>query len=206
MERSQHLTQADKAVFGQSYVAFVSSCDGFAAFRREKPDHTAVEYFQGVSQFWQPGLPTRLPAALKDRINKHPGILGLKKSAKEPGISISKERTVQKSLNVLRRQLERTALEDYRAECFKVKRRERLLHGSRHEACDDDEDPLNDLIPEKGRLAKAMICKSAADYIKQPDLMRDALVLLTGSGSVYYRPQEAPKDGLCPYCSLEMNR
>ncbi|KAG7415409.1 hypothetical protein Forpe1208_v006918 [Fusarium oxysporum f. sp. rapae] len=66
VERSQHLTQADKAVFGQSYTADTSSCDGLSAFLREKPDHRAVKYFQGLTQFRHEGLPTQLPAALKD--------------------------------------------------------------------------------------------------------------------------------------------
>jgi hypothetical protein len=35
VERSQHLTHADKAVFGQSYTADISSCDGMSAFLRE---------------------------------------------------------------------------------------------------------------------------------------------------------------------------
>ncbi|OAQ57905.2 hypothetical protein VFPPC_11363 [Pochonia chlamydosporia 170] len=203
VERSQHLTQADKAVFGQSYVAFVSSCDGFAAFMREKPDHAAVEYFQGVSQFWQPGLPTKLPAALRDKINNHPDILELKREIKASGSIRSDKNTTKNQLNALRKRLERGALEEHRSKCFKEKRRDRLLRGSHRSADDDDDaDPLNDLIPEKGRVAQAMIRTLPVDHAKQPGIMRDALLLLTGPGSVYYRPQEVPKNGLCPYCGL----
>ena len=45
VQRSQHLTQADPRVFGQSYVANCSSVDGQAAFLREAPDHRHVDYF-----------------------------------------------------------------------------------------------------------------------------------------------------------------
>ncbi|KAG5787880.1 hypothetical protein H9Q69_013047 [Fusarium xylarioides] len=75
VERSQHLTQADKAVFGQSYTADTSSCDGLSAFLRHQPDHTAIEYFQGLSQFRHEGLPTQLPAVLKDKTSRHPEVL-----------------------------------------------------------------------------------------------------------------------------------
>lgn len=74
-ERSQHLTQADKTVFGQSYTADTSSCDGLSAFLREKPDHRAVEHFQGLTQFRHDCLPTRLPAALKDEVGHNSEIV-----------------------------------------------------------------------------------------------------------------------------------
>lgn len=172
---------------------------------REKPDHAAVEYFQGVSQFWQPGLPTKLPAALRHEISMHPDIIKLQKTLEESNTSPSTERIPKNKLIAVRKRLERAALEEHRAKCFKQMRRQRLLHGNLHNAY-DDEDPLNDLIPEKGRIAQAMMGMSPVDDVKQPGLMRDALVLLTSCGSVYYRPQEAPKNGLCPYCSLAVKR
>lgn len=193
-------------MFGQSYVAFVSSCDGFAAFKREQSDHAAVEYFQGVSQFWQPGLPTKLPAALRDELSKHPDLIELNKSMKQAGTLPSKSRAARNQLNALRKRLERTALEEHRAKCFKDKRRERLLHGNRQNGNGEDEDPLNDLIPEKGRIAQAMMHTSPVEYVDQPSVMRDSLFLLRVSGNVYYRPQEEPKNDLCPYCGLQMNK
>lgn len=64
VQRCQHISHADRAVFGRSYVANVSSCDGLAAYLGEQPDHTVVEYFQGIGRFREPGLPTRLPSKL----------------------------------------------------------------------------------------------------------------------------------------------
>jgi hypothetical protein len=49
VQRSQHLTQADPRVFGQSYVANCSSVDGQAAFLREALDHRHVDYFQSLA-------------------------------------------------------------------------------------------------------------------------------------------------------------
>lgn len=45
VQRSQHLTQADPRIFGQSYVANTSSVHGQAAFLGEATDHSHIEYF-----------------------------------------------------------------------------------------------------------------------------------------------------------------
>jgi Protein of unknown function (DUF3435) len=43
VKRSQHLTQGDPCVFGQSYVANTSSVDGQAAFLGESSDHAHID-------------------------------------------------------------------------------------------------------------------------------------------------------------------
>lgn len=68
VQHSQHLTQADPRVFGQSYVANCSSVDGQAASRDEESDERHIEYFQGLEQFHEDGLPDKLPANLEGRI------------------------------------------------------------------------------------------------------------------------------------------
>ena len=57
VKRSQHLTQGEPRVFGQSYVANTSSVDGQAAFLGERSDHTHIDYFQGLEKFREGGLP-----------------------------------------------------------------------------------------------------------------------------------------------------
>jgi hypothetical protein len=42
-ERSQHITHNDPRVYGQSYVANTSSCDGRRAFLNEAAQHDHVE-------------------------------------------------------------------------------------------------------------------------------------------------------------------
>lgn len=51
VQRSQHLTQGDSRVFGQSYVANCSSVDGQAAFQEKTSDLSHIEYFQSVGHF-----------------------------------------------------------------------------------------------------------------------------------------------------------
>ena len=66
-ERSQYLTQSDPRVFGE-YVANYSSVAGMRAFLDEEADHREVEYFQGLEQFREQGLPCQLPAAERDKL------------------------------------------------------------------------------------------------------------------------------------------
>lgn len=199
------MLQADRRVFGQSYVANVSSCDGFAAFRGEKPDHTAVEYFQGISQFRQPGLPTRLPAAQKDELRQLPEITAYDQDITEAPDEERRNRAKRDRQNALRK-VEKTALKEYRQDRLGKLRRERLLKGSRSQAPGEDPNPLNVFIPEKGRLADRMVSASPASSEEKLEVMRDMRSLLTTRLDVFYRPGEVPQDGECPYCNMVLER
>src|SRR5439155_4049510 len=61
IQRSQHLTHSDPSVF-REYVANCSSVAGMRAFLGEVADHREVDYFQGMEQFREQGLPYQLPA------------------------------------------------------------------------------------------------------------------------------------------------
>ena len=78
-ERSQHITQNDPRVYGQSYVANTSSCDGRRAFLDEAAQHDHVEYFQGFSKFREKGLPWTLPAEKEAALEKDQHLIELKK-------------------------------------------------------------------------------------------------------------------------------
>ncbi|KAK4068505.1 hypothetical protein Purlil1_13789 [Purpureocillium lilacinum] len=82
---------------------------------------------------------------------------------------------------------------------MEAKQHERLLHGVPSDL-DDDYDPLDDLVPEKSRLARAMDGTSALSCDEQLRYMRDALFLLENDWSVYYRPGEEPEKGTCQFC------
>ncbi|KAG5744264.1 hypothetical protein H9Q70_013031 [Fusarium xylarioides] len=127
VERSQHLTQADKAVFGQSYTADTSSCDGLSAFLHHQPDHTAIEYFQGLSQFRHEGLPTQLPAVLKDKTSRHPEVLRWDQKIAEASDAKTQTQARQKRQKALDR-LQRETLEDHRRESLVRLKREKLFN------------------------------------------------------------------------------
>ncbi|KAI9764363.1 MAG: hypothetical protein M1840_008501 [Geoglossum simile] len=77
-ERSQHITQNDPHVYGQSYVVNTSSCDGRRAFLDEAAQHDHVEYFQGFSKFREKGLPWTLPAEKEAALEKDQHLIELK--------------------------------------------------------------------------------------------------------------------------------
>ncbi|KAL3952774.1 hypothetical protein ACCO45_012717 [Purpureocillium lilacinum] len=145
-ERSQHILHKDNKIFGTSYVAFVSSCDGFAAFMRESPDHSVIDYFQGLGQFWQPGLPTSLPASLETKVLEHPEVITYDQRIQNAVGEQAKAKAITARQSAIKRQ-RRSALKRHRADAMEIKQREKLLHGVPL-TLDDDHDPLNDLIPE----------------------------------------------------------
>ena len=49
-------------------MANCSSVAGMRAFLDEEADHREVEYFQGLEQFREQGLPCQLPAAERDKL------------------------------------------------------------------------------------------------------------------------------------------
>ncbi|SCO84739.1 uncharacterized protein FRV6_08866 [Fusarium oxysporum] len=202
VERSQHLTQADKAVFGQSYTADTSSCDGLSAFLREKPDHRAVEYFQGLSQFRYEGLPTQLPAALKDQVSRDPAVLKWDRKIAQASDAKTRKDASQKRQKALD-QLQKLKLEEHRRKCLVQLKREKLFNGRQVQAPTPDLDPLHMLRPEKARLAQKMAKTSPASHQDRLDAMRDMLSLLAAP-TVFYLPGEEPENGECPYCSTEM--
>ena len=83
MERSQHITQGDPRVFGQSYVANCSSVNGQAAFLGEVAEHDHIEYFQGLRKFREKGLPCGLPAAIEASLSQDPKILELESKVEQ---------------------------------------------------------------------------------------------------------------------------
>ncbi|XEV05763.1 hypothetical protein FSHL1_011050 [Fusarium sambucinum] len=203
VERSQHLTQADKAVFGQSYTADTSSCDGLSAFLREKPDHRAVEYFQGLAQFRHEGLPTQLPAALKDEISRNPAVLEWDRKITQTSDKKTRKEAMQKRQKTVDR-LQKIMLEEHRREFSASLKRHKLFNGRQAELPNPDlDDPIHELRPEMARLAQKMTRTSPASQQDRLDAMEDMLSLLAAP-TVYYRPGEEPPDGKYPYCSKEI--
>jgi hypothetical protein len=71
-QRSQHLTQADLRIFGQAYVANISSVEGQGTFLGEAINLKHIDYFQGFDRFREPGLPCELPARLEEMLKQEP--------------------------------------------------------------------------------------------------------------------------------------
>ncbi|PQK12981.1 hypothetical protein BB8028_0003g15960 [Beauveria bassiana] len=177
-ERSQHVLHNDNRIFGQSYVAFASSCDGLAAFMRETADHTAVEYFQGLHRFHQPGMPVRLPAALLAKVETSAELAEYDNkihSAVSPNARTEAQRARKNAVKRLRKK----TLQEYREECLKTLRKDRLINGCH--AANNTLDPLNEVFPEKRRVSEAM-----TSDLEEFSVIEDALRLLTMSSKKYH--------------------
>jgi len=178
----------------------VSSCDGFAAFLGEKPDHKAVDYFQGLEQFWQPGMPVKLPVTLRQKVRQQPELLDIKK--KMSASSGDELESLKRDQSSAIARLEKQALLSYRKECLESLQQDRLLHGCKSE--ESDPDPLGDAVPERRRLAAAMCGDQSIGLEEFLKLSHDIQLMLGSSGSAFYRPNEALYDGKCKYCNLEV--
>ena len=77
VERSQHITQTDTRVYGQSYVANTSSVDEKSVFLNEPAQHDHVNFFQSFAKFREKGLPTRLSARKEAAIRQDPQLIEL---------------------------------------------------------------------------------------------------------------------------------
>lgn len=161
-ERSQHVLHYHPGIFDAFYAGNVSSCDGGAAFRNEDPDHSVPEYFRGIGQFRELGVPTQLPATMDSAIQQNPSVVELDTQARDAITSAERAGilTTKKSLKKLRRE----GLESYRNEWLIQRRKAKILsRGSISPCMGRDPDPLNELIPEKGRLAAYMARDSDLD-------------------------------------------
>ena len=215
VERSQHITQTDPRVYGQSYVANTSSVDGKGAFLDEPAQHNHVSYFQSFAKFCEKGLPTCLPAEREAAVKQDPGLLALENRAthlKRDGVSPPDVRAAKNKARTYRYSLMSKALAQYQHEWVRERRDWKVLTRGKgrleSDATSDLLETMSLILPERGRLAKAMVSQEEASDESHRQTMRDLYSLISRDYSVVYRPGEEPVDGLCPVggCDVEMDR
>lgn len=215
MQRSQHLTQADPRVFGQSYVANCSSVDGQAAFLGEALDHRHVDYFQSLEKFREPGLPCELPAHLEDRLRSEPRLRKLEneiQALKRQDVSGSSLKEAKDRLVSYRKTLKRTTLRQYQQDWTRDCRDWKILTRGKQQAGDlcktDLVRSLCLLIPERGRLALGMASDDPVSPAAMWRAIEDLHSLCTRNFTVLYLPSSEPHEDVGPVkcCRLRMNR
>jgi len=95
--------------------------DGQAAFLGEEADHNAVEYFQGLRQFRERGLPSVLPAAKEDELQQQAEIVKLRERIAS-AISHGERSEAAKALNSLIPSLRKKALASFRVAWVRQRR------------------------------------------------------------------------------------
>jgi hypothetical protein len=198
VQRSQHLTQADPRIFGQSYVANCSSVDGQAAFRDEDTDNRHIEYFQGLEKFHEEGLPDRLPMHLEEALQRNPQLCEMKAEIQALTQAVGGNDAVSKAKRQYTnhpKKLKPKALYQHQEHWVRERRDWKILTRGREVAQDRRKTEFVEsmcvLIPERGRLAKRM----ADDEPLEPEdmwrAMYDLYTLCVGDFTVLLSPQIA---------------
>ncbi|KAL6716976.1 hypothetical protein ACLMJK_004889 [Lecanora helva] len=213
VQRSQHLTQSDKRVFGQSYVGNTSSVDGRSAFLSETAQHDHVNFFQSYAKLREPGLITKLPAAKAVAIWRNPELLDLEKRLKQlqdTNATAAEIKVAQRSVSRLYHQLSSQILVQCQQEWVQDRRDWKVQTRGKESPNDFEQKDLSEvlhkLMPEYGRLAKMMISPAVVSQEERKQAIRDLSVLVARDCETLYRPGEEPINGFCPVedCQTDM--
>jgi len=205
VQRSQHLTQADPRVFGQSYVANCSSVAGLEAFRDKTTDHRHVEYFQSLEKFREQGLPCELPAHLEYALKRDPRLLGLQAEVQ----ALTDERGAAGALNEAKcrvanyyKTLKSNTLREHQEQWIWDRRDWTILTRGKEQPSslhrDDRLHVLCRLMPERGRLRQIVVSDEPLSSDAMWDAMQDLHSLCARDLSIIYFPGFEPFEGACP--------
>jgi len=214
-ERSQHITQNDPRVYGQSYVANTSSCDGRRAFLNEAAQHDHVEYFQGFSKFCEKGLPCILPAEKEAALENDEQLIELRGRIQQltiKGASSKDIRLAKVKAHTYYKSLYRENLREYQTWWVQDRRDWKIKMGGKEQA--EDSTPtelvqaLSVIIPECGHLTEMMISDKVVSELERKQAITDLYSFITRDYTVLYLPGEEPINGTCPVksCSREIER
>jgi hypothetical protein len=196
-------------------VANCSSVTGMRAFLGEEADHREVDYFQGLEQFHEQGLPYQLPAAERDKLQDHPILSELQQNLrilKLEGAPSSAVNEAKTQLFTYRAALERETLRQYQKQWIQDRRVWKILSRGKERAKDVCRNDLFQhlclLRPERGRLATMMNSEEPLSLADSWQAIRDMQSLITQDFTVLYLPGHEPVEGACPVsqCQLDLER
>jgi hypothetical protein len=173
----------------------------------------AVDFYQGLERFREPGLPTELPAHKVALIEEHDSIglerdnlARLRSSADPDEFAILQSRN---KLHRLRDKFRKMELKRFQKEWIEERAAWKIVTRGK-----DSSKPtlgpfhvLIEILPERRRLAE-LICQDSPMSLEQrKQASLDLHGLCTRDYSVLYRPGEEPtEDGSCPVCGAGMER
>ncbi|EXJ72789.1 uncharacterized protein A1O5_03936 [Cladophialophora psammophila CBS 110553] len=206
VQRSQHLIQADREVFGAYYMANCSSVDGQGAFLRQPKDHRHIDYFQSLEKFHEPGLPCSLPSREEKNLEDDARLLELKGTVdrleREEGKKALAVKKAKKDLELYRKKQRRIALRRYQKQWVRDRRRWQILSRGKERPSDVPKTDLVEslclLIPERGRLAHVIAQEEPLSRDSMWYAMLDLHSLCTRDLTVLYLAGLEPRDGNCP--------
>jgi len=213
-ERSQHITQNDPRVYGQSYVANTSSCDGRRVFLNEVVQHDHVEYFQGFGKFCEKGLPCALPAEKEAALEKDQQLIELDNKIKQLEIEGASAKDVEEArykASNYHKILKKASLQEYQTWWVQNRRDWKIrTQGEQTEDFTPTElvQALSMIIPERGRLTEMMISDKVVSELERKQAITDIHSFITRDYTVLYRTGEELINGTCPVkdCDMKIER
>jgi hypothetical protein len=184
------------------------------AFLGEKADHREVEYFQGLEQFREQGLPYQLPAAERDKLQDDSVLGDLQHNLRALRLqgAPSAVNEAKKHLSRYRETLERETLRQYQKQWIQERRVWKILSRGKERAKDVCRNDLFQhlclLRPERGHLARMMASEEPLSLADNWQAIRDMQSLITQDFTVLYLPGHEPVEGACPVpcCRLDLER
>jgi hypothetical protein len=195
--------------YAKDYVLHCSSINTVAAVLDEDPDAEEgsdhIEYFQGFDRYYEPGLPSTLPAKIEQSLLKKPELKEIKDRIKhlqshndDKGLIALERMNYKKSL--LRSRL--SELKEYQKRWVRERRDQRILSRGKEGFLVHGKDITARtqalLMPETARIATAMSCTKEQSFEEILLFVEDLKTQCARDFDVVYLPGESPVQGFCP--------
>jgi hypothetical protein len=190
--------------FPEHYQAHCSSIDTVSAVLDEEDQSDHIEYFQGYSQFYERGLPSELPAEIKESILGKPEIAEIRARIQQfeqshDRESLKFERLKYREALVRQRLFE---LKQYHNRWVREQRDQKILNrgkeGPLHWEKNIQTHAQSLIMPEIPRIAMWMSCTRELSFDEKLLFVQDLQAQCTRDFDVVYLPNESPIQGVCP--------
>ncbi|KAK9580195.1 hypothetical protein V6Z90_008222 [Aspergillus fumigatus] len=198
---SQLLGHKSTSVTAESYVASLCGVDGLNAARGKETDHTHIEYFQGYEQFYEQGLPRKLPIQKELELGSDALLVEMRAEIDNAGTPGDRER-LNAQYRAQKKRIYARELERFRKEWVRQRRDQFIL--TRGKECpiygeqSAEKRTWCDIMPELGRLVTVMSSDEPLEFEAKRAVVEDLVIHCQRDYDVVYLPGQEPVEGRCP--------
>ncbi|KAF4227251.1 hypothetical protein CNMCM8980_005978 [Aspergillus fumigatiaffinis] len=198
---SQLLGHKSTSVTAESYVASVCGVDGLNAARGRETDHTHIEYFQGYEQFYEQGLPRKLPIQKELELGSDALLVEMRAEIDNASTTGDRER-LNAQYRAQKKRIYARELERFRKEWVRQRRDQFIL--TRGKECpiygeqSAEKRTWCDIMPELGRLVTVMSSDEPLEFEAKRAVVEDLVIHCQRDYDVVYLPGQEPVEGRCP--------
>jgi hypothetical protein len=202
---SQIYAHRSESTYPEHYQAHCSSIDTVGDVLDEEEETYHIAYFQGYRQFREVGLPSELPAEMKEAILRRPELVEARDRLQEllTKADFLAAEHAKHEYRKLHTHIRLSELYRHQSEWFQERRDWRVLNRGRN----DPECPESNtctralalIMPELGSLAAALSSSEPLSFDERLLFAEQLLTQCRRDYDVIYLPGEAPTDdGKCP--------